>query len=67
MIYILGVTVEPKFLIYKPPSKLLESAKLEMILMDWEGRGVDGGETDSSSEKITKKIIGCAKNFFYNN
>ena len=28
-----------------------------MILTDWEGRGVDGGETDSSSEIKRNKVL----------
>ena len=36
--------------IVSPPSEFLESAALAMILTDCVGNGVDGGDTDSSSE-----------------
>jgi len=41
----------------KPPSKFLLSAELEMILTDCDGSGVEGGETDSSSEKKTRLLM----------
>jgi hypothetical protein len=43
---------------HRPASKFLLSAKLEMILTDCEGSGVDGGDTDSSSERKSNNIPG---------